>query len=470
MNSKYKDLSKNILLFTISNFGSKIIAFLMVPLYTYVLTTSQYGEIDLISTTVQLIIPVLTVNIQDAVLRFALDKRHNPDDVLEVALRILFLGSIILGILLIGIYYSKFFNLGINYFLFLYVSFVFGALNNILTMYLKANDEVRILAIFGITQTIITCLANILFLVVWKMGVNGYFIANTIGIFINDVGLICFGKIDKFSLKNRHKILLKAMVIYSAPLILNSIAWWINNASDRYILTFFCGAAANGIYAVAYKIPTILTTVQSIFYNAWSISAIKEFDSQDKDGFLGNVYTLYSGMSILSCATILLMNRWLASILYSKEFFQAWMYTPALLVGTVFNGLALFNGCFYTVVKRTKEISVTTVLGAGVNIVLNFILIPYIGALGAAFATMIGYGITWLIRTIRMRRIVTLQVNWKIQTICILLLIGQAILCLFPKLIIGQLVVFAFLLIFEWNSLKKLISYLLSYFKKILRK
>lgn len=59
-------------------------------------------------------------------------------------------------------------------------------------------------------------------------------------------------------------------------------------------MTFFCGTAINGIYAVSYKIPTILSTIQTIFYNAWSISAITEFDKDDRDGFIGNIYTIYS--------------------------------------------------------------------------------------------------------------------------------------------------------------------------------
>lgn len=75
------------------------------------------------------------------------------------------------------------------------------------------------------------------------------------------------------------------MMDYSRPLIANSIAWWINNASDRYIVIFFCGLAENGIYSVASKIPSILNIFQSIFNQAWTLSAVKDFDSEDKHGF-----------------------------------------------------------------------------------------------------------------------------------------------------------------------------------------
>ena len=84
---KYRDLSKNTILFTINSFGSKLISFLLVPLYTYVLSTNDYGTADLITSTVQLLVPVLTLNIQDAVLRFSLDKEYDKRAVISVFIK-----------------------------------------------------------------------------------------------------------------------------------------------------------------------------------------------------------------------------------------------------------------------------------------------------------------------------------------------------------------------------------------------
>lgn len=208
---------------------------------------------------------------------------------------------------------------------------------------------------------------------------------------------------------------------------MNALAWWLNNASDRYILTFFCGTAINGIYAVSYKIPTILSTIQTIFYNAWSISAITEFDKDDRDGFIGNIYTIYSGISFIACSVIIMCNIFLARILYAKDFFDAWKFVPVLLTGTVFNGIALFEGCIFTAVKKTREVSNTTLVGAAINTVLNLLLIPFIGALGAAIATMVGYAIIWIVRTKRMLKIVAIKVNWSKQLTMMIALIVQSI-------------------------------------------
>ena len=147
------------------------------------------------------------------------------------------------------------------------------------------------------------------------------------------------------------------MIKYSSPLIANSISWWINNASDRYILTYMRNIAENGIYSVSYKIPTILTMFQSIFYNAWSISAIKEFDENDSDGFIGTNYSLYSVISLLVCSGLLLINIPLASFLYKGDYFVAWRCVPFLLMGTVFSGISQFEGSLFAATKNTKMVA-----------------------------------------------------------------------------------------------------------------
>ena len=102
-NRKIKDLSKNTVIFTIGNFGSRILSFLLVPLYTYVLSTSEYGTIDIVNTTVQLLIPILTLNVQDSVLRFALDSDYRKEDVISISFRINCISACFLGsVLIIG--------------------------------------------------------------------------------------------------------------------------------------------------------------------------------------------------------------------------------------------------------------------------------------------------------------------------------------------------------------------------------
>lgn len=431
--SKYKDLSQNAILFTISSFGSKLISFFLVPLYTYVLSTDDYGTLDLISTTVQLLIPVLTLNIQDAVLRFSLDKKYNSRNVMGAAVKVIGASSLLLAAALLLLKMSCIVTLDNQYLYYLFLTYSFGVLQNCLSMYLKATNQVKILTVSGLTHALLTCVLNLIFLLYFKMGVTGYLIANITGTVISVLFMFFAGKVYKVRF-GQSRELLKQMIPYSLPLVANSLAWWVNNASDRYILTYFCGAALNGIYAVSYKIPTILSTIQSVLYNAWSISAITEFDKDDTDGFIGNIYSLYSAVSFVGCSVLLAGNIFIAKILYSNDFFSAWNYVPPLLVGTVFNGVALFEGCIFTAVKRTKDVSKTTLIGALVNTALNFALIPLCGALGAAIATMVGYISTWIMRTLQLRGIVKMKIKWSNQIACIILLLIQSVIALFRNI------------------------------------
>ena len=89
------------------------------------------------------------------------------------------------------------------------------------------------------------------------------------------------------------KNLAKEMLRYAIPMMPNSLSWWISNSSDKYIVTWFCGTAVTGIYSVAYKMPSMISVVVQIFYNAWSISAVDGFGSEETLKFYNSIYKKY---------------------------------------------------------------------------------------------------------------------------------------------------------------------------------
>ena len=452
---KYSSLLKNIGLFTIGNFGSKIVSFLMVPLYTAILSTSDYGTVDLITSTVSLVMPIMLLSIQDATLRFGMDDNYKKEDVISTSFKTIFRGSIILLSIIVVVYSRGLLDLPFAYYVFFFLTFILNAINNVLGLYLKAKNKASIIAISGILCTLISCVSNVVCLVFLKLGINGFMISNTLGIGVQVLYQLFLGATYKDIHLKKYNDLTKPMVKYSSPLIANSIAWWINNASDRYILSWILGIAANGIYSVAYKIPTILTMFQGIFYNAWSISAISEFDEGDTDGFIGNNYTLYSFISIVGCSAIILINMPLASILYSGDYFSAWKCVPFLLLGTVFNGISQFEGSLFAAVKQTKKVSLTTIFGAIVNTIFNLLLIKPIGIVGAAFATMVGYLVTWIMRTVFLRSFVRMKVNWIKHISTLLLLLIQTIAATLNVAIVFQFLIFVLIItIYAKNILR----------------
>lgn len=455
---KIQNLTKNTLLFMISNFSTKLISFLLVPLYTYVFSTKEYGTVDLMTTIIQLLIPVFTLNIQEAVLRYGLDRKYLPSEVIQNGFNIIGWSSLVLGLAEILLFWIYTDNMNLNYLLFLYSSYIFGSVYNVLSMYLKAIGKIQELAICGILNALITCTLNILFLVVLPLGITGYMAASVSGVFIAGLGMFISGNLPAqlHQRKNvRHKKLLKSMLNYSVPLTAGTISWWLNSAGNKMILFFLCGPAANGLYAAAYKIPAVLAVLQDIFYNAWSVSAIEEFDQNDSDGFIGNVYMVYSAMSVLACSFIMVINIFLVKFLYSDSFFESWKYTPILLTGTVFSGLLRFLGCFYLAAKKTKTAALTNIFGALINIGFTCILIPVMGAYGAAAATFLGYSSTWFIRIRSLRSIITMQVNWKREGICYITLLFQSIIASIFENFIFQIPFFLCIIILYFHLIKK---------------
>ena len=114
-----------------------------------------------------------------------------------------------------------------------------------------------------------------------------YIVANIISIiYLNIVGTpirdLLKGKINK--------VLLHDLIVYSIPMIANGIAWWVITASDRFILQYFKGEASVGIYSVASKIPTLISTFSGVFMQAWIISAVTEFDEEREKQFYSKVF------------------------------------------------------------------------------------------------------------------------------------------------------------------------------------
>lgn len=427
MKEKYKYLTKNVIIFGISSFGTKFLSFLLVPFYTSVLTTAEYGIADIITTTATLMIYVCTINIADAVLRFAIDRKKNQSEILVFGIRVLMIGSLVAILLLSITAQLHIADWPQIYYIFIFLYFWSAALYQILTSYLRALDKVVEVAVAGIISTAVMIAGNILFLLVIKIGVYGYLISMVLAPL--SASVYCVVKAD---VKARDYIgsicgvaVQKEMLQYCAPLIFNNIALWINAFLDKYYVTAICGAEANGIYAVASKIPTILSTFYTVFSQAWTLSAIMEFDRNDSDGFFGKTYEIYNAAIAMMCSVIILFNIPLARILYAKDFFDAWNYSSVLLISTLFNAMTAFLGSIFSAVKDSKIVASTTVASAVCNILLNALLIPKFGAMGAAIATAVSYMVMWILRFGYAKKYIKMNVGVVRDGIVYLLLIAQ---------------------------------------------
>ena len=428
MKNKYLTLFENMGLFFIASFIPKTISFFLVPLYTRCLTTEDYGIADLLFNTVQIVLPFVTLQIQDAVLRFSMDIKYDKSEVFSNGLSITLKGGLLIILLSIVLKATGIFSLPMGYWVFFIITYFTGAFTNIFSYFCRGIGKIKILTVSSIAGIVVTVILNLFLLLVLKIGLSGYLVANAAGQLISII-IIYFGaKLYKYTnIKIKNYKLKKEMIFFSIPMIFSAISWWINNGSDRYILTYFAGFSSVGIYAVSSKIPTIISTLGSVVSRAYSISAIKDLDIEDKDGFLGKSYALISGCSVLACSFLIIVNVFLSKLLFSEDFFVAWKYVPPLLVAALMAQLSGSCENLLISLKNTKLIAITAFCAALVNIVLNFALIPQFGAYGAAIATVIAFLLQWFLRFLVVKKAIKLKNNTIIETATYILLLLQMV-------------------------------------------
>ena len=457
--NKYKKLGKNIGLITIGSASSKLLNFLLLPLYTSVLTSAEYGISDLVFTIVGLMLPFFTCVIYEPLMRFTLENKENSRVYFSSALIVGLFGSVLMLILSPLIFLSKTLS---PYYVFVVLYYLAHALYTTLSYFTRGLEKVTVYSISGIINTLSIILLNILFLVLFKIGITGYLLAYILGQFLSSIFLFFFAQIYKhISLKDIRFSETKEMLKYSLPMMPNSISWWISNYSDKYIMLMFHSAAAMGIYSVSYKIPSLISVFSTIFSSAWQISAVEDFGSDESKRLYSSVLSVYSTFLLICSSLLIICSRILASLLFKNDFYEAWQFVPFLLIGTMFHSLSGFFGTVYTSAKKTSTLFYSTIIGAITNIILNILFIPKFAAYGAAFATMVSYIVVFIFRLVKSRQFIKFEIYYKNDILCYFILALQTVLTLIMRNSFVYLItipLFLFVIYLRKNTVKKLLT------------
>ena len=405
---KYKRLLNNTFVFAIAAFSSKVLIFLMMPFYTRVMPTGDFGLVDVLVQTCNLLIPFATIGINNAIIRFGLDRSTSKKGVFTIGLMTIFLGFLVM--VLCDPLITKVTVLQ-GYTGYLYLFVLASALHGLCSQFARAIGYVRFYAIDGVFSTVLTIVLNILFLAVFRWGVKGYIWSTIITDFTCAALVFLLTRLHRFiSFKKVTRALYYKMLAYCMPLIPNTVCTLIVSISDRYIITYMIGEAANGIYAVSNKIPTILMIVANIFAEAWQISAVTEEEGRER--FFSRVCGVYQALAFSVAAVLIVTAQLSTSLLAAPAYYEAWKYIPFLVMATTFSCIATFLSSIYMVEKKSVSTLLTKMLGAGINIVLNIWWIPAYGVYGAAFATLLSYFVMFVVRALHTRKYV--RIKWNI--------------------------------------------------------
>lgn len=427
MENKYKILIKNTGWTLFGNTGSKILGFLLLPLYTRWLGTAGFGLSDLLSTYASLLLGLMTLCLSDSI--FVFTKNQSFEKKKRFYSSVLYLAIFLLAIEFVLFLIIKYFatsknerNAFFDYIWMIYGLVISSFIQQYVQQFVISQEKIKIYSFTGIVLCVMTFLLSWLFIP--KYGVKGYIYSLIAANLLTSAFTFFVAKSYYylgFQLITKKELI--CVLKYSIPLIPNAIMWWLVGALNRPIMEYYLGYSAIGLFAVSSKFPSVITAVFSVFAVSWNISAFDEFNKKEFDVFYKKTFKTVFSLITLIAFIIICFSQVLISIFTSVQFHEAWKYMPILIMGAVANCVSGYCGTCFSVVKESKYLFYSSIYGAVTAIILNFLLIPTFGIWGAALSTMFSFFVMAISRYIYSRKIVKANlVPEMVEYLCVMLM------------------------------------------------
>ena len=392
------------------------------------LSTDGYGTVGLIIDTCVILMGVVTLSINDSLIRFGLDKKYDKRAVFSIGLITVLTGLLIFGLFTPLISTIDTFK---GYTVWIYFYIVSGSIKSCCSLFARSAGYVRLFAVDGLFTTVTNIAFNMLFMLGLGMGVKGYLLS----VILSDAASIVFvfymARLkDYIQLFGLSRNLRSSMYRYSLPLIPTNIMWWLIGVSAGFFISHYMGIDSTGLYKAAYRFPNIIIIISLIFSQAWNMSAITENNSRTIARFYTNVFNIFQSVVYIMAAGLMLTIRPALSIFSSEEFHEAYRFSSILIMAVVFTCFSTFAGSVYVASKKSMRSMVTAIIGAAVNILLNFILIPTLGEnglYGAGLATLASYLIIFVVRAVDTRKIVLIDIKLPKMLLNIIILTAMGV-------------------------------------------
>ncbi|MBQ9803168.1 MAG: oligosaccharide flippase family protein [Clostridia bacterium] len=389
-------LFSNTVLLGVSAVFSKAVAFLLMPFYTAALSPAAFGTVDLVVSTAVLLLPFVSLNAPAAVFRFlAGEGEEAKKSILSNAVLLLGIGFLLFLLLLPLVRFSAVLTQYWRYLLF-YVSA--SLLRSFLAHLLRAEGAYAVHALQQFLCAALTAALQIFLIVGVGLDIKGYLLGVALADGAVALGLAWYLRPWRFlSRRALCPARLASMLRYALPLIPTSVFWWITAISDRYIILYYGGLTQTGLYAAAARIPTLLTFTVGIFMEAWQYAAL-EGEGEARTAHFGRIYRMLLPVAFLTASLLLVLAYPAVNLVFAAEYRAAVHFLPFLILAALFSALSGFFGSVYTVNLQSGASFLSALLGALLNLLLNFLWIPRLGALGAAVATFVAYLTVFLVR------------------------------------------------------------------------
>lgn len=420
--NKYKKLAFNTVIFAVGSFGSKILALLLTNLYTKYIDYGQMNTKNLLESAALFLIPIFTFALQEYMIRFGLDKGYDKREIFSTSACMTAMGLAAMALVVPLLKLIPFLDFIAGYTVLLIVYVCTSSLRMLCQQFVRAREMVKLFSLDGIFATLTFVIFNFIFIGGLGWGVKGFMVSMILSDFLSAAFLFIVAGLHKFlGIQYWSKELAKTMLAFSLPLVPTIVMWTSTSLSDQLFVRCmhsdraWLGEEAAGIYGVATRIPNLISMISTIFFQAWNMSAIMENESEDRSSFYEKVYSAYEAILFIASAGLIFLVKPVSSILVNtsnySEYETVYLYTPVLVVSALFLCLDQFLGGIYSATKNTRNSFWTSLITCGLNLFLNFTLIPEWGIQGAAIATFLSYFLCFWIRIIDARYYVPFRFN-----------------------------------------------------------
>lgn len=398
--NKFKLFIENFLVYGFGGVISKIIPLIMMPVVTRLMPDTEYfGISDLSNTVVSFCSSLAIMGMYDAMYRmfFEKDDEQFKKNICSAALKFtLFTSVVMFPAMLFGRrLIAQYFFGDIKYSYVVYLSAIatlVGATNSIISLPTRMQNKRTIFLITNTVSPIISYAISI------PLILAGYYVvALPLAAVISGISMeIAFGIINRqwFLRKAFDWRLLKQLLVIAIPLLPNFLIYWIFNSCDKVMITNMIGVGDAGIYSVGSKLGSCSQLIYTAFAGGWQFFA---FSTMKEEKQVEGNSIIFEYLGIISFAATSFICAWsyaIFNILFTEQYLVGYIVAPYLFLAPLLQMLFQVAANQFLVVKKTWPNMFMLILGAIVNIVINYILIPVLGIEGAAIATLMGYTVS----------------------------------------------------------------------------
>ena len=410
-------------LYFLGNILSKLMMFILLPIYTDHLKPEELGYYDVANTYLNLLITFLFIDIYVGIMRFVFDEQNKNNYYRPISNgMIIFAISLLLYSLSVFVV-SLFFT--VPYLIYIYLYGVCVVCNNLFGYLARTLDKNKVFAFSGVLGTFIIGAINIIGLLVFKGGIEVLYVASIIGLLVQILILENHLHVTRqFSIKFYDKSLLNSLVKYSLPLSLNSLAYWFLTGYSNVAISKMLGLEENGIYVVAMKFGLVINLLSTCFNLAWQEIIFKR-GNEDKESlslFYSKAVNLLISFLIMGALFLVHISNIIFPFMVADSYNLSKQIIPFCIIAAIINIISGFMGQIYAALKVTKTIVYSTFSACLLNVFIVPLFILKWGLVGATGAIVISYLCNVIMRINFIRKTVTIEIKFaKLAALCVLL-------------------------------------------------